>query len=114
MNSKIFIGIDIEQISEVSNLLKLKNNSLEKIFSKEELKLSEMQLAGNFSAKEAIIKAFSSVTKLFFSQIEIQRDVSGRPIVSINGQVELRNFSLDLSISNKLDLVVAVAIVQIH
>lgn len=98
----------------MSKLLSRKGKSLQLIFSANELSLRTQQIAGNFSAKEAIIKAFTKVCKLKFSQIEIKRDVAGRLFVEISKTFPIKNVSIDFSISNKSDLVVAVAIVQIN
>jgi len=112
-SQKIYVGIDIEKISKIKRLLKSSESSLEKIFTKNELKLTTLQIAGNFAAKEATIKAFSPIKKLHFNQIEILRDLKGRPFINILcSELATEKFSIDVSISNTEEIVIATLILK--
>ncbi len=78
------IGIDIEQIEKFENFTKDKMKFLQPIFSASELKFCSGQqnpakyLTLCFSAKEAFLKAFSSIDKNLFSISDINLDFSNK------------------------------------
>lgn len=112
MISDLFIGIDMERISRINDLVNTEEKYLSKFFTKEELKLSKLQLAGNFSGKEATIKALYPIKKLNFQNIEILRDGFGRPFVKVQDHSLNDNYKIDISITNAEDFVTAVVIAQ--
>ncbi len=88
------IGVDLELISRFKDL-NLKKNSkfLNKIFTEKEMdycfskKAVAQHLAVRFAAKEAIVKAISSLDKkiLSLNKIEIIRNANGVPVVNLKG-----------------------------
>ena len=115
--SQFEIGIDIEKVNRFKNKDIKKNKIfLNKIFSKKEIdycfskKDASLHLAGKFAAKEAIVKAFSSINKTNFTydQIEILNDHQGIPraIISKN------EMKIKLSISHTEEYAIAMVIVH--
>ena len=118
MSNKISIGVDIEDISRFTYLVKDKS-FLNKVFTKNELeyclkkKNYSQHLAVRFAAKEAIIKAFSDFNKLLeFNEISITNDKDGKPIVKLKNQ---KDFNIKISLShNKNNAIAFVLILKIE
>jgi len=111
------IGVDIESIGRFRKLDPVKNNSfLNKIFTKNELdycfskESTAPHLAVRFAAKEAVIKALSSIckVKLHYNEIEIVNNENGAPMVKINNP-GLHNLQVHLSLSHCKDKAIAFA-----
>lgn len=117
------IGIDIVEIERIENILKNKKRFLNKIFTDEEIKYFESKnfrsetIAGNFSAKEAISKAFGTGIKDFnFDDIEVLRDENGKPIVKTYNNlrqmcIDYNVLEIQVSISHSENYAVANAMV---
>ncbi|MGL5650412.1 MAG: holo-ACP synthase [Paraclostridium sp.] len=117
------IGIDIVEIERIENILKNKKRFLNKIFTDEEIKYFESKnfraetIAGNFSAKEAISKAFGTGIKNFnFDDIEVSRDKNGKPIVKTYNNlrqmcIDYNVLEIQVSISHSENYAVANAMV---
>ena len=117
------IGIDIVEIERIENILKNKKRFLNKIFTDEEIKYFESKnfrsetIAGNFSAKEAISKAFGTGIKNFnFDDIEVLRDKNGKPIVKTYNNlrqmcINYNVLEIQVSISHSENYAVANAMV---
>ena len=117
------IGIDIVEIERIENILKNKKRFLNKIFTDEEIKYFESKnfrsetIAGNFSAKEAISKAFGTGIKDFnFDDIEVLRDKNGKPIVKTYNNlrqmcIDYNVLEIQVSISHSENYAVANAMV---
>lgn len=117
------IGIDIVEIERIENILKNKKRFLNKIFTDEEIKYFESKnfrsetIAGNFSAKEAISKAFGTGIKNFnFDDIEVLRDKDGKPIVKTYNNlrqmcIDYNVLEIQVSISHSENYAVANAMV---
>ena len=117
------IGIDIVEIERIENILKNKKRFLNKIFTDEEIKYFESKnfrsetIAGNFSAKEAISKAFGTGIKNFnFDDIEVLRDKNGKPIVKTYNNlrqmcIDYNVLEIQVSISHSENYAVANAMV---
>ncbi|GAA0093072.1 holo-ACP synthase [Paraclostridium bifermentans] len=117
------IGIDIVEIERIENILKNKKRFLNKVFTDEEIKYFESKnfrsetIAGNFSAKEAISKAFGTGIKNFnFDDIEVLRDKNGKPIVKTYNNlrqmcIDYNVLEIQVSISHSENYAVANAMV---
>lgn len=117
------IGIDIVEIERIENILKNKKRFLNKIFTDEEIEYFESKnfrsetIAGNFSAKEAISKAFGTGIKNFnFDDIEVLRDKNGKPIVKTYNNlrqmcIDYNVLEIQVSISHSENYAVANAMV---
>lgn len=116
------VGCDIVHIPRIKKMLETPS-SLTRVFTNDELRLSEKHhtggtkgseqhlehLAGVFAAKEAIIKA-AGITAGEWRNINISYDPNGRPVVRLN----VGNISRsDITISHDGDYAMAVAIVEV-
>ncbi len=113
------IGIDIEKIHRFNDKEYLKNDTfLKKIFTQKEIDYCfsknniSSHLAGRYAAKEAIVKALSSISNevLTYEKIEILNNSNGIPKVSIY-KSELNKLKIKISISHDEDSAIAMAIV---
>ncbi len=107
------IGIDIEEIERIKNAhKKWGDRFLKRIYNSLEIeycfnkKNPYASLCGRFCAKEAIIKASSSI--LSFKNIEILNDKNGKPYVLIDKKPS----NIKVSISHSKRYATAVAIVR--
>lgn len=114
---KISVGSDILEIARVERLQQ--KSGLDRIFTEEERRQSEgsaSRLAGDFSVKEAVSKAFGTGIRGFsLLDIEVLRDGLGKPYVKLYGNalkifLELGYEKVEVSISNTKTLVIATAI----
>ncbi len=114
MKKNIFgIGVDIESV-ERFRAFKKNDKMLGKIFTPNELnycfskKAPARHLAVRFTAKEAIIKAISSLGKktLSLNKIEIIRNINEVPTVN------LKEYNVKISLSHCEDKAIAFAIVE--
>ena len=109
----VFIGVDIEEVDRFDNLDQVFIN---KIFTKKEIeyciskKKPSQHFAVRFAAKEAVIKAFSSIQiNLEFNQIEIINDKNGAPIVNLK---MFQNHDIKISLSHSDKYAIAFVLVQ--
>lgn len=111
----VSIGVDMELISRFKALNRKKNGKfLNKIFTKKEmdycfLKPAPAQhLAVRFAAKEAIVKAISSLGNkiLSLNKIEIIKKANGAPTVKLKGR------DVKISLSHCKGQAIAFAIVE--
>ncbi|MDR0890742.1 MAG: 4'-phosphopantetheinyl transferase superfamily protein [Endomicrobium sp.] len=113
--NNIEIGIDIEEIIRFNIYVK---NIIyaQRIFTKEEISYAMSKkykiaqyFTAFFAAKEAVWKALNNhYTKLLITDIAIQHNKIGKPIVYIKSQ---HYDNIDISLSHTKSYVVAVAIV---
>ena len=110
------IGIDICQVDRIKKIQK----NLEKIFHSEEIqyfkkhKNNPQIIAGHYSAKEAIMKAFSCCKNIVFLDILIYHNENGKPLVKLfnlpKKEFEENSYKLvEISISHEKDYACAVA-----
>ncbi|MDR1774744.1 MAG: holo-ACP synthase [Clostridioides sp.] len=116
------IGTDIIEIIRIEEAIKKNNTFLTRIFTDKELEYFESKnfkpqtIAGNFSAKEAISKSIGSGIRGFnFKDIEILRNDSGKPVVSVYGElknicIEKKIQTFEVSISHCKEYAVATAL----
>lgn len=111
---KIFIGTDILKISNVED--KIKNKSFFNAFTENEINYSKNKkietLAGIFSAKESLIKAFSKITNETLGIKDFEILHKGKiPYVNILNK-NLNQFveNTDISISHNSGFVQTVAV----
>jgi len=111
------IGIDIIKIERMRMLSK-DPNALSKIFTPDEIKycakmaVPDEHLAARFAAKEAVIKAATSVGKnLKFTDIEILNSKNGNPIAVVKSKKFHSNFHVTISLSHEKEFAIAAAYV---
>ncbi|NVM05149.1 MAG: holo-ACP synthase [Candidatus Helarchaeota archaeon] len=124
MSALLGIGVDIESIDRFRNRPKDENKKFyERIFTSLELeycfnkKDPYPHLAARFAAKEAVIKAFSGLKRLYFSNIEVKNNDEGKPYLKIlakgqNSKEEVINEKVLLTISHSDKYVVALVVVS--
>lgn len=95
MSDVVGIGIDIVEIERIKAAASKNPRFLERIFTERERdyfehkKFSPATMAGNFAAKEAVVKALGTgIRDVSFAEIEILRDAFGKPIVTLGGRLE--------------------------
>jgi len=113
------VGIDIVELERIKRLIKNNDKFLLRIFTSKERELFMKRknnfctIAANFSAKEAIAKAFGcGIGFLGWRNIEVLRDEKGKPFVNLYGkakEVFLQKGIADirLSLSHSKEYVVA-------
>ncbi len=118
------IGIDIIEIQRIAKAVKQNDRFIERVFTSLEIDYFKScnyganTIAGNFSAKEAVMKALGTGLRNFkWVDIEILRDSMGKPYVVLKKNAktlaEQRNItSMLVSISHCKDYAVAQAIAE--
>lgn len=98
------LGTDIIEIDRIKNSLNRNLKLLDKLFSKDELlmlkskKYKPESVAGNFSAKEAVVKSVGTGLRGFnLHDIQILRDDLNKPIVIPAGK--FKDFCIENNIS---------------
>lgn len=114
----ISVGNDIEEVSRFKHLIDFKPNLLQKIFSQYEwnYSLSKNQaqtLAGIWCAKEAVVKAMSTIAKLDIRDVEVKHLSTGAPYIQqILNFDSFDDFELSVSISHTKNYATAVCAIQ--
>jgi len=119
----IGIGVDIIETDRVREAIG-KEGFLQRVYTENEIKLlrkrqmNPQTAAGNFAAKEAVMKAFGvGMDKLPFKEIEVLREESGAPYVNLYGSAKeayerLNAKALRVSISNLKEMALAQAVLE--
>ena len=112
------IGTDLINSKRVEKLLnKFGNKFLFKIFSNEEIKNSKtsfnkaLYFSKRFAGKEAFWKAISPNidNTLYFNEIEILSNESGKPFINLIGITENRVSNLEKSLNRKFDFHISIS-----
>jgi holo-[acyl-carrier protein] synthase len=89
------VGTDIIEVNRIRKAMERYPKFVDRLFSDEELIYYESKqwnpqnIAGGFSAKEAVLKAIGTgLHKFKWKEIEIIRDNKGKPFVRLNGRVK--------------------------
>ncbi|MBB6218797.1 phosphopantetheine--protein transferase-like protein [Anaerosolibacter carboniphilus] len=116
------IGIDIIEIERIVQAINRNNKFLERIFTDKEIAYfksangSQSSIAGNFAAKEAVVKAIGTGIRGFkWRDIEVERDSLGKPSIQLYNQARdiVGERGIDeilITISHSRDYAVAQAI----
>ena len=117
----ISIGTDIESIKRLDYLLINRPNILKRIFSVYEWNYSNNKnvsqtLTGIWCAKEAVVKAFSSIKSLDIRAVNISHHINGEPYVEkIIGFNYETKFNIKISISHSNEYAIAnCLVIEIH
>ena len=111
------IGVDIEEVKRIEEIIKLKPNPLNNLFTTSEIKYSESKshtqtLCGIWCAKESVVKAFSRIKKLDIRSVQISHLSNGSPIVSeISGFKYEDKYKIEISISHSKKYAIASCLV---
>ena len=116
----ISVGVDIEDISRFKDkTLENAKAFLDRIFTEEELKYCfskktyASSLCARFCAKEAVVKALSSLYQepIFYKDIEILRKDYGAPYINIKIE-ELKKYNFSLSLSHEREKAIAFVVIS--
>jgi holo-[acyl-carrier protein] synthase len=122
----LLLGLDLTEVSRVARILERWNERfIERVFLPGELRRARRHprafaehVAGRFAAKEAAMKALGTGWRgVAFREIVIERDLSGKPRLSLRGRALDRARALgvtaaEISISHTSDLAAAVVALQ--
>ena len=112
------IGTDLINSKRVEKLLnKFGNKFLFKIFSNKEIKNSKtsynkaLYFSKRFAGKEAFWKAISPNidNTLYFNEIEILSNESGKPFINLIGMTENRVSNLEKSLNRRFDFHISIS-----
>ncbi|MEE9464439.1 MAG: holo-ACP synthase [Candidatus Neomarinimicrobiota bacterium] len=114
----IYIGTDLVEVDRLAALIEeWAEKFLMRIFTRDEIAYCQRQVrpvlhfAGRFAAKEAVKKALYSAGRnepVLFTQIQIERDSRGAPLVHLPGLTE----NVQVSISHTDRYALATAVLQ--
>lgn len=120
-------GVDILKIERIRGLISRQGERfLNKIYTKQEREFCERRLksiesfAKIFSIKEAVIKAISAVSGVFWQDIEVFHDENGKPFVKLKNRalgnllskINDKSFVIEVSVSDEISCVCAFAIIE--
>ena len=79
------IGVDLVDIGRFERTLERTPRLRERLFTPAERELPARSLAARYAAKEALIKALGGSDGVYWSQIEVRSEASGRPFLGLAG-----------------------------
>ncbi|MFQ5931099.1 MAG: holo-ACP synthase [Nitrospiraceae bacterium] len=112
-------GVDMEEVSNVRNLLNISERARFRVFSEQEIGAcerapnSDQHFAGRFCAKEALFKALGRGWQgMGWTEAEVHVDESGAPRFVLHGSLKVKVHtlgvrSIGLGISHTRDLATA-------
>ncbi|NYF15586.1 holo-[acyl-carrier protein] synthase [Microbacterium sp. AK009] len=111
------IGVDLVDISRFEATLDRTPRLLERLFSPAERALKPRSLAARYAAKEALIKALGGSDGVYWTDIEVWNESSGRPQFTLSGStadviVDRGISSVHLSMSHDAGFAVAYVVVE--
>jgi holo-[acyl-carrier protein] synthase len=83
----IGVGIDVVDVARFGSTLERTPGLRTRLFTAAEHDLPLGSLAARFAAKEALAKALGAPTGLHWTDVEVQREESGRPRLEVRGSV---------------------------
>ncbi len=112
------IGVDIVHIPEMKRIIDTKTGFVKRFFSEEENEMFDKRknryevIAGNFAAKEALLKAFGlGINQVDLRKISVLRKESGKPYIIFNHE-RYKNYKIDVSISHDNDYAIGFVVVE--
>ncbi|NYE21287.1 holo-ACP synthase [Microbacterium immunditiarum] len=79
------IGVDLVDIARFERSIERTPRLIERLFAPSERTLPAHSLAARYAAKEALIKALGGSDGVRWTDIEITREASGRPLFALTG-----------------------------
>ncbi len=127
MNNIFGIGTDIVNISRIKSALNKNKNLKKKIYSSNEIKITEVKFnkiasyAKKFAAKEAFSKALGTGVSqgISFNEISINNNIQGKPYIELLGKTKLivsrtlkKKYKVFLSISDEKKYALAMVVIS--
>jgi holo-[acyl-carrier protein] synthase len=122
MNIQAFpylIGVDIVETVRIERAIRRHGQRLlNRVFSQGEIdycqgkRMSSLNYAARFAAKEAVVKAASEICKLHYKQIEVIRAESGAPSIKIHDSDVLSGDEIRISFSHSNEYAVAMVLLN--
>lgn len=81
------VGIDVVDVTRFQASLERTPGLRVRLFTEEERELPPLSLAARFAAKEALAKALGAPPGLRWTDAEVRREPSGRPVLHVRGTV---------------------------
>lgn len=111
------VGVDLVDIPRFEQQLARTPRLLERLFSPAERSLKPRSLAARYAAKEALIKALGGSDGVYWTEIEVTPESSGRPWFTLSGStaevVAARGITtLHLSMSHDAGFAVAYVVAE--
>jgi holo-[acyl-carrier protein] synthase len=112
------IGVDLVDVPRFQRSISRTPQLLERLFAPAERLLKPRSLAARYAAKEALIKALGGSDDVYWTEIEVTPEASGRPWFTLSGStaatVEARGITtLHLSMTHDADLAIAYVIAEV-
>ncbi len=79
------IGVDLVDIARFERSIERTPRLIERLFAPSERTLPAHSLAARYAAKEALIKALGGSDGVRWTDIEVTREASGRPLFALTG-----------------------------
>ena len=79
------IGVDLVDIARFERSIERTPRLIERLFAPSERSLPPHSLAARYAAKEALIKALGGSDGVRWTDIEVTREASGRPLFALTG-----------------------------
>lgn len=116
-------GVDILDIRRIEGIIfRQGQRFIQKIYTLQEQNFCRRRLrktesfAKIFAVKEAVIKAISDVSGIFWKDIEVFHDINGKPFVKLRNaalsKFKNQSFSIEISVSDEPPYVCAFAIIE--
>jgi|SRR5690554_4598794 len=112
------VGIDIEEVDRFKRLVHKKPNLIKRLFSTYEWEYAlnknnpHQTLAGIWCAKEAVIKAFTTIELLSMKDIQITHSEHGAPKAVVSKTHIENDYIVHISISHSRNQATAIAFVK--
>jgi holo-[acyl-carrier-protein] synthase len=122
------IGVDILDTRRFEGVIsRQKERFISKIFTLQEREFCSRRLRVNesfskiFSIKEAVLKAISNTSGIFWKDIEVFHDQNGKPFVELKNaalanlitKINGRSFVIEVSVSDEIPYVCAFVVIDI-
>lgn len=111
------IGVDLVDIPRFERSIQRTPRLLDRLFAPAERGLALRSLAARYGAKEALIKALGGSDGVYWSEIEVASEPSGRPVFALSGSTatvvaERGITALHLSMTHDAGIAVAYVIAE--
>lgn len=111
------IGVDLVDIPRFERSIARTPRLLERLFAPAERVLAPRSLAARYGAKEALIKALGGSDGVYWTDIEVASEPSGRPVFALSGSTaavvaERGITALHLSMTHDAGVAVAYVIAE--